>query len=173
MLGVEMSYDIDLIDLCETPLDDDRCAELVAVLNRYGAKQADTADAYSVRWADGTGLSLYSTALFQHGLPTAGLLSPLGGLSERFCDFLYDFARASGCVARPDVIPRFILVTHPAHLPESFATDLRIARVSSGRAVLAALSPSYDGWRNQVRDAARQLNDALLHEPPEARDRRA
>src|SRR4051812_42322950 len=133
MLGVEMSYDIDLIDLSEAPLGDDRCVELVAVLERYGAKRADTADAYSVRWADGTGLSLYSGALFQQGLAMSGLLSPLGGLSERFCEFVYDFASASGCVARPDVIPRFILVTQPAHLPESFATDLRIVRMSSGR----------------------------------------
>lgn len=155
-----MSYDVKLIDLSHEPLPNDRHANLVAVLDRYGARQSENYDCYSVRWDDGTGFTLFSRALFECGRPMHALLSPLGGLSQRFCDFVYDFASVAGCVIRPDVIPPLTLVAHPAHLPESLAADGDAIRVSSGSAVLGALAPSYDGWRSQLRDVARQLDEA-------------
>jgi hypothetical protein len=119
----------------------ERFDEALAILERYGARASEQSHSYSVRWDDGSGLAIYSRSLFDSAGDFSALLTPLGGLSQRFCDFTYDFALTVGCAICPDVIPPLTLAVHPAIISElSLRRDERVVRVSSGIAVRNALA---------------------------------
>jgi len=162
-----MSYDIDLNTYSEAPVSPERLSAARAIISRYGGQPVKSFHCFSVRWDDGSGFSLHARALFDESLPFSGLLSPLGGLSRRFCDFAYEFASAIGCTISPDVIPPFVLVVHSAILtaiPETVQARSKVIQVSDGLAVHDALSKSYQGWRTLLHDTARQLNEAFARE---------
>jgi hypothetical protein len=113
-----MSYDIGLNTYSDEPLSDEQHNDALAILERYGAGPLERADGFSVRWDDGTGLVMYCKSFAEPPTPLSALLCPLDGLSERFCDFIYDFAFATRCAIRADVIPPVTLIVHPAILAD-------------------------------------------------------
>jgi hypothetical protein len=131
------------------------------VLRRYGARASGRHHCYSARWEDGSGLAVYSRALFDAAGPFSALLTPLGGLSRQFCDFTYDFAAAVGCAIRPDVIPPLTVVVRPATVVDLPAglRESRVVCVSSGAEVRDALAEGYNDWQGMVRDAVRRLEE--------------
>ena len=78
---------------------------------------------------------MYSKSLRERPVNFHALLCPLGNLSQRFCDFLFDFASAIDCAISPDTIPRFTVVVHAAtiaRLPESVMSKQKVIRASNG-----------------------------------------
>lgn len=88
-----MSFDIHLNIFSPEYVWAERFDEALAILERYGARASEQYHCFSVRWEDGSGLAIYSRSLFDSSRDFSALLTPLGGLSQRFCDFTYDFAR--------------------------------------------------------------------------------
>lgn len=157
-----MSYDINLNTFPPEPLSSERLEAARAILARYGARsEGPRFHCHSVRWDDGAGFALYCKALFDDSTPFGALLTPLGGLSPRFCDFTYEFAAEVGCAIWPDVIPPFVLVTDPAILTEATRSTFNVIQISDGLSVHRALAESYQGWRTLLYDTVTQLNDAL------------
>ena len=156
-----MSFDINLNIFSPDYAWAERFGEALVILDRYRACANERYHCYSVRWEDGSGLAIYSRSLFDPSADFSALLTPLGGLSQRFCDFTYDFAFAVGCAICPDVIPPLTLAVHPAMISEVPAEqrDAKVVRVSSGIAVRNALADSYNGWRGALQDAVRELNE--------------
>lgn len=155
-----MSFDIHLNIFSPDYVWAERFDGALAILDRYGARASEQYHSFSVRWEDGSGLAIYSRSLFDSSREFSALLTPLGGLSQRFCDFTYDFAFAVGCAICVDVIPPLTLTIHPAMTPELPVRrrDAKGVRVSSGNAVRNALSDSYNGWCGLGQDRVRQLN---------------
>jgi len=104
---------------------------------------------------------MYCRSLGETSLSFGALLCPLGDLSQRFCDFTYEIAFATGCAICPDVIPPLILEVCPGGLTKAVRESARVVRISSGFAVRNALAESYGVWRNRLVQAARDLNDAV------------
>jgi hypothetical protein len=166
-----MSYDIDLKTFTAEPLLPKRLEGALAILARYGARsEGPRFHSHSVRWDDGSGFAIYSQSLFDDSVPFNALLTPLGGLSPRFCDFAYEFASEVGCAICPDVIPPLVLLVPsalPGPSPDQVRAKSKVIRVSNGPSVHRALAESYQGWRNLLHDAARQINEAFQRDPLE------
>ena len=165
-----MSYDVDLKTFTTEPLSPERREGALATLARYGARsEGPRFHCHSVRWPDGSGFAIYCRSLFDNSIPFGALLTPLGGLSPRFCDFVYEFASEVGCAICPDVIPPLILVVQPDHtapVPDEVLAKVKVIQVSDGPSVRRALAESYQGWRNLLHDTARQINGAFHQDPP-------
>ena len=158
-----MSFDVFLNDPTGQPLAHPVRAEALSVLDRYGARPFDTGDGFSVRWDDGTGFALHSRSFGGRPGPFHALLSPLGGLGRRFCDFVYEFALATRCTISPDVIPPLTLVVSPdgtEHRTRGPSKAPTVVRVSSGHDVRNALRPGYTQWRDLLEETAGRPNKA-------------
>lgn len=157
-----MSYDLRLNRFSKEPASEQQLQAAFGVLTRYRGQPFERADGFSVRWEDGSGFTMFSKSLSERPVVFYAVWNPLGDLSQRFCDFTYDFATAMDCAVYPDVTPPLTLVVHSAiveRLPQT-ARAKSVVRASSAVALRNALAPSYYGWRGMVEDVARQLNEA-------------
>src|SRR5690349_18222376 len=104
-----MSYDIYLDSFATNPASEAQIEAACAVIRRYGAHVSEQSwDWYYARWNDGSGFALHTRALLyeEEANPFHALLNPLGGLTQRFCDFTYAFACAIDCAIRVDSLPQ-------------------------------------------------------------------
>ena len=80
-----------------------------------------------------------------------GGLIKLHGLSEPICDFIFELARAGGCVILPVMEPPYVLIPREglggADLPQDVIDSWEQIAVGSGAEVFALISGGYAAWR--------------------------
>lgn len=162
-----MSYDIRLNRFSDEPASEQQVEAAFEVLTCYGARRSERADRFSVQWEDGSGFTMFSKSLSERPVRFYALLNPLGDLSQKFCDFIYQFATAIDCTICPDVIPPLTVVIHSGivgRLPPAL-TASTVVQVNSAVALRNVLAPSYYRWRGITQDLARRLDESISGDP--------
>jgi hypothetical protein len=145
-----MSFDLFLVTFRngDKATADATAAREVLERTRYGHRPEF--DAYDVSFDDGSSLEMYAGGLHGGDKPFEGGLFALRGLSGPIGSFIFDFARAAGCVIFPAMEPACVLLPRSdlaAHLPTDLGEDFQRIPVTSGAELLAALNGGYDAWR--------------------------
>src|SRR4051812_31167185 len=123
-----MSFDLFLIafrDGGKAPAD---AAAARAVLERTRYDHHSEFNGYGINFEDGSSVELYAGGLHGGDKPFNGGMFALRGSSDAIGAFIFEFARAVGCVIFPAMEPACVLVPREdlaAHLPTDLAGDLQ------------------------------------------------
>jgi hypothetical protein len=120
-----------------------------AVLSRVPHQHDPQFDAYVVEFADGSDVEIFAGGL-DGTKEFRGAMFALRGISNAIGDFIFEFARAAGCVLLPAMKPACVLLTAPnqsRHLPSGMGDDFQVMVISNGAELLAALRGGYETWR--------------------------
>ena len=126
------------------------------VLECFRFEHDEKFNSYSVSFDDGSHLEMNAGSLHCGAEPFDGGSIELRGLSDEIGRFVFEFARAAGCVVFPAMKEACVLLPRDdlhVHLPADIPQKFKVVPVSSGAEVLAALSGGYEAWaayRNRV-----------------------
>ena len=147
-----MSFDLFLVSFRDGIAAGADAPAAQATLQRYRYSHDREFNAYySVQFDDGSHVELYADGLDDFsGKPFDGAMFSLRGFSQAIADFIFEFARTSGCVIFPAMEPPCVLIPHEdllAHLPADLSSDRRRISVRRGRELLAAVQGGYVAWQ--------------------------
>jgi hypothetical protein len=159
LLGAIMSFDLFLMSFASETDAPANAAAARAVLTRHKYQVAPDSDLYSVELGDGSHLELSAAGLDGTASePFTGGMLILRGLSPEICEFLFEFARAAGCVILPAMEGPTVLIPREdlaASLPAELDDRERIP-INCGSDVAAALTGGDAAWQ-AFRDRVQRL----------------
>lgn len=120
------------------------------VLDRVRYDLRPGCNSYDLNFEDGSHAELYAGGLHGGDEQFDGGSFALRGLSDAIGAFIFEFARAAGCVIIPAMKPACVLLTRDdlaGHLPAHLRDDFQQIPIASGAELLVALEGGHDAWQ--------------------------
>jgi len=146
-----VSFDVYLMSFrngVEGPIDS---AAALAVLAQHEYQHDPNFGSYDIQFSDGSSLEMYSGGSDRRAGSFGGGLVKIHEFNQTICDFIFELARAGGCVILPVMEPPYVLIPREglggADLPQDVIDGWEQIAVASGAEVFALISGGYVAWR--------------------------
>jgi hypothetical protein len=146
-----MSFDMFLVSFRDGQKADADAGAARAVLAQVRYSHRAEFNAYDISFDDGSHLEMYVGGLDDGaGERFDGGMFALRGLSDAITAFVFDFARAAGCVIFPTMEPPCVLLPRAdleQHLPKDLRSSFHRVTIANADELAAMLRGGIDAWR--------------------------